>query len=121
MHIKLFSSDMQLFFEKRLEKIKQLKEKLFGHKKIYCKGNKIICEYSYGESDYADMLRDTPVSDIEQAIADTRKKGKQTFSEAAALEDGFSFYERYFSKAKILTKEREIELRKERERASISR
>jgi hypothetical protein len=58
---------------------------------------------------------------IEQAIADTRKKGKQTFSEAAAQEEGFSFYERYFSKAKTLTKEREIELRKEQERASISR
>lgn len=103
------------------EKIKQLKEKLFGHKKMFCKGNKIICEYSYGESDYADMLRDTPVSDIEKAIEDTRKKGKRTFAEAAALEEGFSFYERYFSKAKTLTKEREIELRKERERASISR
>lgn len=103
------------------KKIKDLKERLFGHKKIFHKGNKIVCVYSYGESDYADMLRDTPVSDIEQAIADTRKKGKQTFSEAAAQEEGFSFYERYFSKAKTLTKEREIELRKERERASISR
>jgi hypothetical protein len=41
--------------------------------------------------------------------------------EAAEQEEGFSFYERYFSKAKTLTKEREIELRKERERASISR
>ena len=94
---------------------------LMCHKKFFHKGNKIVCEYSYGESDYADMLRDTPVSDIEQAIADTRKKGKQTFSEAAALEEGFSFYERYFSKAKTLTEERQIELRKERERASISR
>ena len=103
------------------EKIRNLKERLFGHKKIFHKGNKIACEYSYGESDYADMLRDTPVSDIEQAISDTRKKGKQTFSEAAALEEGFSFYERYFSKAKTLAKEREIELSKERERASISR
>ena len=103
------------------KKIKDLKERLFGHKKIFHKGNKIVCEYSYGESDYADMLRDTPVSDIEQAIADTRKKGKQTFAEAAAQEEGFSFYERYFSKAKTLTKEREIELRKERERAIISR
>ena len=103
------------------EKIKQLKEKLFGHKKIYCKGNKIICEYSYGESDYADMLRDTPVSDIEKAIEETRKKGKRTFAEAASQEEGFSFYERYFLKAKTLTEERQIELKKERERASISR
>ena len=103
------------------EKIKQLKEKLFGHKKIYCKGSKIICEYSYGESDYADMLRDTPVSDIEKAIEETRKKGKHTFAEAASQEEGFSFYERYFLKAKTLTEERQIELKKERERASISR
>ena len=103
------------------KKIRNLKERLFGHKKIFHKGNKIVCEYSYGESDYADMLRDTPVSDIENAITETRRKGKQTFGEVAALEEGFSFYERYFSKAKTLTKEREIELRKERERASISR
>ena len=29
------------------KKIKDLKERLFGHKKIFHKGNKIVCEYGY--------------------------------------------------------------------------
>ena len=102
-------------------KIKEMNERLFGHKRIYHTENKIVCEYSYGESDYADMLRDTPVSDIEAAISETRKKGKLTFAEAAATCEGLSFYERFFTKAKTLTHEREIELSKERKRLGITR
>ena len=102
------------------KKLDALNKKLFGYKRIYSKGDSVICEYNYGEADYADMLRDTPVSEIEKAIAETRRKGKRTFAEAAAQEKGFAFYERYFEKAKTLTRERKIALEREQEH-SISR
>ena len=67
------------------------------------------------------MLRDTPVSEIEKAISETKRKGKSTFAEAAALDKGFFFYERYFTKAKTQAQERQIELEREREREGYSR
>ena len=103
------------------KKMKELNERLFGHKRFYPSGNKIICEYNYGESDFADMLRDTPIDNIQKAIDETKKLGKQTFAEAAnTKENKFEFYERYFDKAKTLTRERMLELERRRERA-ISR
>ncbi|MBQ8013870.1 MAG: hypothetical protein IJ257_05700 [Treponema sp.] len=103
------------------KKLSELHKRLFGHKRFYHSGDTIVCEYSYGESDYADMLRDTPVSEIEKAISETKRKGKSTFAEAAALDKGFFFYERYFTKAKTLAQERQIELEREREREGYSR
>ena len=94
------------------EKLKTLNDKLFGCKRFYEKNSHIICEYSYGESDYADMLRNTPVSDIQKAIDETKQRGKNTFAEAASMDGGLAFYERYFEKAKTLTREREIELKR---------
>ena len=94
------------------EKLKMLNDKLFGHKRFYEKNGRIFCEYSYGESDYADMLRDTPVSDIQKAIDETKQRDKNTFAEAASMDGGLAFYERYFEKAKALTHEREIELKR---------
>ena len=99
------------------KKLDELNERLFGHKRFYSSGNKIVCEYNYGESDFADMLRDTPVDNIQKAIDETKKLGKKTFSEAANTKDNkFEFYERYFDKAKTLTRERTLELERRRER-----
>ncbi len=102
------------------KKLNELNERLFGHKRFYSSGNKIICEYNYGESDFADMLRDTPVDNIQKAINETKKLGKNTFAEAANInENQFEFYERHFDKAKALTRERNLELEHKRERAWI--
>lgn len=101
-------------------KVNELSEKLFGHKKFYSKGNKLICEYSYGEHDYADMLRDTPVTDIQKAVDEAKRLGTNTFAEAALAIGGLAFYERNFEKAKTLTRERNLEMERMRSR-SISR
>ena len=101
-------------------KLSELYKSLFGYRRFYYSDDNIVCEYSYGESDYADMLRDTPVSEIEKAISETKKKGKRTFADMAK-DEGFSFYERYFTKAKTLAQERQIELEREREREGYSR
>ena len=100
------------------KKLDELNERLFGHKRFYSEGRNIVCEYNYGESDFADMLRDTPVDNIQKAIDETKKLGKKTFSEVAnTKENKFEFYERYFDKAKTLTRERMLELERRRERA----
>ena len=98
-------------------KLNSMNEKLFGHKHIYQSGDKFICEYNYGESDYADMLRDTPIENIQKAIDETRKRGCKTFAEAAKKEKHEAqFYERFFDKAKALTRERLLELERFRNR-----
>lgn len=104
------------------EKLDKMNKTLFGFRRIITKFNKVknndevLCEYLYGEKDFADMLRDTPVSEIEKAIAETRQKGKATFAQAAETEKGYDFYDRYFTKAKELTCEREIAIERERNR-----
>ncbi|MBQ9238177.1 MAG: hypothetical protein IJ191_02525 [Treponema sp.] len=102
------------------KKLSELHKRLFGHKRFYYSSGTIVCEYSYGESDYTDMLRDTPVSEIEKAIAETKRKWRCAFSEMVK-DEGLSFYERYFTKAKTLAQERQIELNREREREGYSR
>ena len=100
------------------KKLDELNERLFGHKRFYSEGSNIVCEYNYGESDFADMLRDTPVDNIQKAIDETKKLGKHTFAEAAnTKENKFEFYEHYFDKAKTLKRERILELERRRERA----
>lgn len=101
-------------------KVNELSEKLFGRKKFYTKDDKIICEYSYGEHDYAEMLRDTPVADIQKAVDEAKRLGTNTFAEAAQAIGGAAFYERNFKKAKALTRERNLEMERMRSR-SISR
>lgn len=104
------------------KKLDQMNKTLFGFRRIITKFNKaknndeVLCEYLYGEKDFADMLRDTPVSEIEKAIAETRQKGKATFAQAAETEKGYDFYDRYFTKAKALTREREIAIEREKNR-----
>ncbi|MBP3709115.1 MAG: hypothetical protein J6I73_01715 [Treponema sp.] len=102
------------------KKLSELYKRLFGHKRCYHSGDNIVCKYSYGESDYADMLCDTPVSEIEKAIAETKRKWRCAFSEMVK-DEGLSFYERYFTKAKTLAQEWQIELNREREREGYSR
>lgn len=98
------------------KKINELNEKLFGHKRIFTAKDQIICEYNFGEKDYADMLRDTPVDDIQKAIDETKKRGRNTFAEAAKDEKNeLDFYERHFEKAKTLRRERLLELERERQ------
>ncbi len=99
--------------------ISGLKEKLYGKKHFYEKNNIYYCDYSYGAEDYKEMLIDTPIDDILNAINETKKKGKRTFAEVANNE-GLQFYERYFTKAKLLSHERQIELAKKQNR-NISR
>lgn len=99
--------------------IEDLTKKLFGYTKFYKKNGKLICEYSYGESDYADMLRDTPIADIQKAIDETKSRGKNTFAEAAQETGGFAFYERNFEKAKILTRERKLEIARQKKNAFL--
>ena len=66
------------------------------------------------------MLRDTPVDNIQNAIDEAKKHGKNTFAEAANIrENKFEFYECFFDKAKALTRERNLELEHKRERAWI--
>ncbi len=110
--IKAVITKVKQSYDKKLE---ELNKQLFGYKKIYTSENKNICEYSYGAIDYTDMLNYTPVSEIEKAIAETRKKGKTTFAEAAETEkQPLQFYERYFTKAKTLARERNLEIEKQR-------
>lgn len=92
-------------------KLNSLNERLFGHKRIYKSGDNFICEFTFGESDYADMLRDTPIENIQKAIDETRIRGCKTFAEAAKKEKNeLQFYEHFFDKAKTLTRERLLEL-----------
>lgn len=110
--IKAVIAKVKQSYDKKLE---ELNKQLFGYKKIYTSEDKSICEYNYGANDYTEMLVYTPVSEIEKAIAETRKKGKTTFAEAAETEKHpLQFYERYFTKAKTLLRERTIEIEKTR-------
>ena len=91
---------------------------LHGHKRYYeDRSGKSVCEYSFGTQDFTEMLMDTPIDDIQKAINECKMKNKSTFREASQ-EEGLSFFERHFKKAKEI--KREIERTLERHRG-ISR
>lgn len=91
---------------------------LHGHKRYYeNKNGKSVCEYSFGTQDFTEMLMDTPIDDIQKAINECKLKNKNTFREAQE-EEGLSFFERHFKRAKEI--KREIERTLERTRG-ISR
>ena len=90
---------------------------LHGHKRYYenAKGEN-VCEYSFGTQDFTEMLLDTPITDIENAITECKQNGKTTFKDM--LEDksekgGYGFFERHFKKAKEIKREieRTLELK----------
>lgn len=87
---------------------------LNGHKRFYeDRSGKSVCEYSFGTKDFTEMLMDTPIDDIQKAINECRMKNKTTFREASQ-EEGLSFFERHFKRAKEI--KREIERKLERTR-----
>lgn len=91
---------------------------LHGHKRFYeDRTGKSVCEYSFGTQDFTEMLMDTPIDDIQKAINECKLKNKSTFREASQ-EEGLSFFERHFKRAKEI--KREIERTLERHRG-ISR
>ena len=89
---------------------------LYGHKRYYenTKGES-VCEYSFGTQDFTDMLLDTPVSDIENAISECKQNGKTTFNEMLNSDKGnLGFFERHFKKAKEIKREIDITLERTR-------
>lgn len=78
---------------------------LHGHKRFYEDRNgKSVCEYSFGTQDFTEMLMDTPIDDIQKAINECKLKNKSTFREASQ-EEGLSFFERHFKRAKEIKRE----------------
>lgn len=99
-----------------ITKVKKSYDKeLHGHKRFFENNRgESVCEYSFGASDYQEMLLNTPIEDVQKAIDECRKTNKKTFGENLNEQSGLSFFERHFRKAKEI--KREIERSLERTR-----
>lgn len=97
-------------------KLKELNELLFGKEKFSVRrDDKFEVFYSYGAEHYREMLFETPVDNISKAINECKQNGKNTFAEMCS-EGNLAFIEKHFDKAKELTKERNIRLKRFMER-----
>ena len=98
------------------EKLKGMNERLFGKERFSVRRDgRIEVFYSYGAEQYREMFFETPVDNIAKAINECKQNGKKTFAEMCP-EGNLSFIEKHFDKAKELTKERNLRLKRFMER-----
>lgn len=96
-------------------KIKRFNDYFYGTREFFNKSDGVVCEYSYGLLDYSRMLKESSITEFENAIEECKKRGKSSFGEMED-ESGLAFYERHFTRAKEVRKEidYEIEIKNEK-------